>query len=397
MFASLGTPKPDALHGVLTAYNNDPRPDKIDLGVGMYKDETGRCPVMDVVKQAEFELFTTQTSKGYQGLDGDASFLNSMLELVLGRDHLALLDGRVAAIQTAGGTGALRMAGALLNECDPNSRIFIGTPTWPAHNSVFAAAGLEVYNYDYLSADLSAADAEKAMSIANGLMPSDALLMHGVGHNPTGIDLTMDQRREIYKKLASSGTMMVMDTAYYGLVDGLASDCQVIRTAAQFMPRALFAVSCSKSFGLYRERTGLLIAICATKSEREVVQKTLQIIGRKMWSMPPAHGAACVAHILQTTGLRNSWIDEVENMRARVASVRRSLTTLSDHPALKGVLTGKGIFSMLSITEAQVSKLASDFGIYMPRNGRVNLAGFKTGDEARFVEALNTVTQELVS
>lgn len=387
MFDALTSPAPDALHGIMDAFRADRRDGKIDLGVGMYRDAAGRCPVMEVVRSAEAKLYERQDSKGYLPLAGAPSFVEGLLRVALGEDHPARLEGRVAAIQVPGGTGALFLGASLTRRANEGAKALVGAPTWPSHPGVLGAAGLEVATYGYLAADGRSASREHALDTARRVEAGDLFLMHGPCHNPTGLDLAPEVRAEVLSVLDERGGVPMLDVAYAGLGEGLEADFNVVRQAMR-RRRALVALSCSKSFGLYRERTGLLMVACADAAERETVQRTLEAIGRATWSMAPAHGAEVVGTILANAELEAAWRAELDTMRVRVAKVRARLATVSSHPALEGIRNGRGIFTVLPLSTEEVTLLAERHAVYMAPSGRINVAGFKTGDEERFASAL---------
>ena len=393
MFDRLAPAPGDALHGVMARFRADPRPGKIDLGVGVYRDASGASPVMRAVREAERLRIERQDSKAYQALAGDQLFIEAMTELVLGADHPAVRDGRVAAIQGTGGTGSLRIALELAKLAAPGTRLCIGLPTWPNHLGLAEAAGIELVGHRYFDPEEGRIDLAAIEEAAHSAGESDLFLLHGPCHNPTGADLTSAQRASILASLAARGAVPLIDAAYYGLGDGLAEDLQELRDAAAAVSRALISVACSKSFGLYRERTGVLFAICASAAERELVQGQMERISRTLVSMPPAHGAATVALVLTEPHLRGAWEEELEEMRARMLGIRSELALLANTaPVLRGVDRERGIFKLLPLSAEQIEALARDHAIHMAPSGRANLAGLKAGDAPRFAEAVASVS-----
>lgn len=389
MFDRFPEPVPDMLHSVMARYRADPRPDKIDLGVGVYRDDSGVSPIMEAVREAESLLAREGDTKAYQALAGDHAFIDAMTSLVFAEGHPVVQEGRLAAIQGTGGTGSLRIAMDLARIAAPAARLHLGLPSWPNHASLAAAAGLELVTHSYFDVAAGRLDLDSIEAAAAAVREGDLFLFHGPCHNPTGADLPPESRLRLLKLVAERGGIPVIDLAYYGLGDGLDIDLDSIRASASAAPRAFLAVACSKSFGLYRERTGILFAICASADEARRVQGQMERVSRTLVSMPPAHGAAVVARILSDPALRASWEDELAGMRLRMLGLRSELASLANRaPMLRGVESERGIFKMLPLTSDQVERLALDHAIHLSPSGRVNIAGLKAGDEPRLAEAL---------
>lgn len=392
MFDRIEQPAADALHGVMAKFRADDRPHKMDLGVGVYRDETGRSPVMRAVKRAEAALAREEDSKAYLGLHGDERFLEAMTDLVFGADHPAVREGRIAAIQGTGGTGSLRIALDLTSSANPAARVHLGLPSWPNHLSLVGAAGLELAAHRYFDIPAQAIDGGAIEEAAASARGGDLFILHGPCHNPTGADLMPEERSRLLARLMDRGAIPLMDAAYYGLGVGLDADLEIVRNLATRAERAFIAVACSKSFGLYRERTGILFVLCASRSERDRVHGEVARISRTLVSMPPAHGAAVVARILLDRELRRAWVEELEEMRGRMLGLRAELAALAgEAPMLSGIDRQKGIFRMLPLTPDEVEALGRDHAIHMAPSGRVNLAGLKRGDAQRLAEALANI------
>jgi aromatic-amino-acid transaminase len=388
VFSTLVCPPEDPLHGVMARFQADPRPHRIDLGVGVYRDSKGRAGVMSAVKTAEQRLVDMEPSKAYLPLSGHREFVDRMRELVLGpleRDGRTL---HVAAIQTCGGTGALRLAAALVARARPGARFHVGVPTWPSHEGVARDAGLTVATYPYLRG--GEVDSERLLEHAASADAGDAFLMHGPCHNPTGCDAGAALRSEAIAALQARGAVPLIDAAYYGLADSLDQDLDVLRAAVGASERCMLAVSCSKAFGLYRERTGILLVTAPTANEARAVQGNLEQLSRALVSMAPSHGAAVVAAVLSDSALRREWLAELDGMRARLGALRQRLggTRL---PALARVASERGLFSMLPFSPAVVDRLAAEHAIYLPRSGRINVAGLRDMDVERFAAAVSAV------
>lgn len=394
MFDRYPEPLADPLHAVMARFRADPRPEKIDLGVGVYRDATGHSPIMRAVKAAEEAILGEEDSKAYQALHGDDAFVSGMTNLVFGADHPAVRDGRIAAIQGTGGTGALRIAVDSAFAADPSARMHLGLPSWPNHATLAGAAELELVTHRYFDTDRQALNLEAITEAATSARPGDLFVFHGPCHNPTGADLSRDERRALLAMLVERGAVPIIDAAYYGLGDGLEADLDIIREAAATVPRAFIAISCSKAFGLYRERVGILFALCANADERSRAQGQMERISRSLVSMPPAHGAGTVAHILRDPRLRALWEEELDAMRRRLLDLRSELGGFSGEvPMLRHVQSQRGIFSMLPLSAEQTETLGRDHAIHMPQSGRINIAGLKTGDPERLARALATVSR----
>lgn len=367
----------DPILGLLDAYRADSNPAKLDLGVGVYKDAQGLTPIPRAVKLAERHLLETETSKSYIGGHGDALFCTRLSELVLGTGS-PLLDGRAGATQTPGGTGALRLAADFIGRCLPGRGIWLSDPTWPIHESIFAAAGLKVSHYPYVGAD-NRLEVEAMLAALNQVPQGDVVLLHACCHNPTGFDLTPRDWKRVLEVVKARELLPLLDFAYQGFGDGLEQDAFAVRLFASELPELLITSSCSKNFGLYRERTGALI-LCAENAEQlQAARSQLAFIARNLWSTPPAHGAAVVASILDNAELKALWSEELESMRLRVASLRAGLVEALQPYGLgerfAHIAVQRGMFSYTGLTPAQVQALRDRFSVYMVGSGRANMAG----------------------
>lgn len=389
MFDRFPAPVADPLHAVMARCRADARADKMDLGVGVYRDDSGASPIMAAVREAEAWLAGHGDTKAYQALVGDHDFIDAMTSLILGDGHAAVREGRVAAIQGTGGTGSLRIAMDLARIAQPDTRLLLGLPSWPNHAALAAAAGLELVTHDYFHAATQEIDMESILGAARDARAGDLFVLHGPCHNPTGADLSQSQRIEILSILADRGAIPLIDAAYYGLGDGLEVDLDILREMIAAVPRAFMAVACSKSFGLYRERTGLLFAVCRDVEERDRVQAQMEKTSRTLVSMPPAHGAAVVHRVLTDPSLRASWEAELVAMRERIIGLRAELAALSNvAPMLAGIDRQRGIFRLLPLSPEQTDQIGREHGIHMAPSGRINIAGLKKGDAPRLAEAL---------
>ncbi len=367
----------DPILGLMEAYRGDPNPAKLDLGVGVYKDAQGLTPIPRAVKLAEQRLVDGQTSKSYIGGHGDALFCARLAQLVLGADN-PLLDARAAASQTPGGTGALRLAADFIGHCLPGRGIWLSDPTWPIHESIFAAAGLPVGHYPYVGAD-NRLDIEGMLAALAEIPRGDVVLLHACCHNPTGFDLGPRDWKRALEVVKARELLPLIDFAYQGFGDGLEQDAWAVRLFAAELPELLITSSCSKNFGLYRERTGALLVCAATPEKLLDVRSQLAFLARNLWSTPPAHGAAVVASILDDAELKSLWSSELDGMRQRVASLRAGLVEalqpygLAERFAHIGVQ--RGMFSYTGLSPQQVQRLRDEFSVYMVGSGRANVAG----------------------
>lgn len=373
MFETLKKQPPDGILQIMQLYREDPRETKIDLGVGVYKDETGNTPIMRAVKAAEERLWHAQTTKSYVGLTGDAEFNDAMVALVLGD---AIDTGRVAAAATPGGTGAVRQAFELARAAKADVRVFVSNPTWPNHVSMLAYLGIETVPYRYFDDETRGVDFDGMMADLQNAQAGDVVLLHGCCHNPTGANLSDYQWDAVIALLQKSGATPMIDIAYQGFGDGLDADAAATRKLVAAVPEAMIAASCSKNFGIYRERTGVLIV---TGADKGLNQSTLAFLNRQNFSFPPDHGARLVSMILNDADLRQDWETELEAVRTSMLGLRSQLATelqrLSGSDRFAFLGQHRGMFSRLGASQDLVQKLRSEYGIYMTNDSRMNIAG----------------------
>lgn len=368
----------DPILGLMDAYATDANPRKFDLGVGVYKDAQGLTPVLAAVKQAEQQLLHQQLSKTYVSGHGDVAYGQLLTRMVLGDDSPLLADSRAAATQTPGGTGALRLSGEFIRQCLPGRGIWLSDPTWPIHESIYAAVGLRVEHYPYVGAD-NRLNVEAMLASLEQVPPGDVVLLHACCHNPTGFDLGHDDWRRVLEVVKRRELLPLIDFAYQGFGDGLEEDAWAVRLFAAELPELLITSSCSKNFGLYRERTGALIVCARDESSLLDVRSQLASLARNLWSTPPDHGAAVVAQILGTPELKSLWADEVQTMRSRIAQLRRGLVEALESHGLDHrfgyIAEQRGMFSYTGLTPSEVQQLRERYSVYMVSNGRANVAG----------------------
>lgn len=384
-FSSLVEPKPDALHGVMAKFQADQRPHKMDLGVGVYRDELGHSPVMKAIKAAEREILENEVSKSYLGLVGVSQFIDGMTGLLF---NGAMLD-RYAAIQSVGGSGGIRLAIELAIMANPHVTVHVGLPTWPNHLSICASLGVKTETFNYFDKQTQLLCVDEIFTTIERAKSGDVVILHGPCHNPTGADLSADQFLNLIGEAEKRGVIPLIDAAYYGLGNELEDDLRLMRLALEMCPQAFLVMSCSKAFGLYRERVGVLFAATPNPVQKKLVQATLEKAARSNYSMPPSHGAQAVAKVLSNNKLHKLWLTELREMRARIINVRLELSGFgAGMSVLDSINSQKGIFSLLPIDESVVDRLADEYAIFMPMSGRVNIAGIKTGDAKKLVEAL---------
>ena len=380
----------DPILGLMDAFRADPSPAKLDLGVGVYKDAQGRTPIMQAVKHAEQRLLASETTKSYTSGHGDAAFGELLLQLVFGQDSPLLAGQRggkcAGTTQTPGGTGALRLTADFLSHCLPGRGIWLSDPTWPIHETIFAEAGLKVGHYPYVGAD-NRLDVAAMLAALEQVPSGDVVLLHACCHNPTGFDLSHDDWRQVLEVVRRRELLPLIDFAYQGFGDGLEDDAWAVRLFAAELPELLITSSCSKNFGLYRERTGALI-VCAEGHDKLLdVRSQLASLARNLWSTPPAHGAAVVASILGDAALRAEWQSELDLMRGRVLRLRLGLVEALQPFGLAErfahIAVQRGMFSYTGLTPEQVRRLRDESSVYMVGSGRANVAGL---DEQRLGE-----------
>ncbi len=388
MFETLQAQKPDAILALVQMFKDDPRENKVDLGVGVYKDASGKTPVMRAIKAAEQKLWANETTKSYTALTGDPGFADAMVRLVLGN---AVPRNTVSAAATPGGTGAVRQAFELIKMARPAARVFVSNPTWPNHLSILAYLGIETVPYRYFDNDTRGVAFDAMLKDLKTARKGDVVLLHGCCHNPTGANLTILQWQEVIAVLQQTGAVPMIDIAYQGFGDGLEADGAATRAVAAATTECLIAASCSKNFGIYRERTGILMMI-ANGTEPKIAQGTLAFLNRQNFSFPPDHGARLVTMILNDEALRNDWMTEVEDMRLSMLGLReqlaRELQQRSGSDRFDFIAQHRGMFSRLGTTPELVQKMREDFGIYLVGDSRMNIAGLNTQTVPILAEAI---------
>lgn len=366
----------DKILQLMQLFKDDPRPEKIDLGVGVYKDASGLTPVMRSVKKAEAMLWEQETTKTYTALAGDAGFHKVMAELVLGD---CVPAARIAAAATPGGTGAIHLALEMVQLATPDAKVWLSAPTWPNHPSIIKHLGMPMAEYRYFDNATLAVDFDGMMADLGKVSPGDLVLLHGCCHNPTGANLNRTQWGKVAEVLLARGAVPLVDIAYQGFGDGLDEDAAGVRLLATKMPEMLIAASCSKNFGIYRERTGIVLAICPDEATREVTQGNLAFLNRQNFSFPPDHGARLVTMILSDPELKAEWMAELEEVRLSMLKLRQQLADelqkLSGSDRFGFVAQHRGMFSRMGATPEQVMQLREKHAVYMVGDSRINIAG----------------------
>ncbi|MDT8428458.1 MAG: amino acid aminotransferase [Pseudomonadales bacterium] len=395
MFQSLRPLTADPILGLMAAYRADTNPAKIDLGVGVYKDEAGNTPVMSAVKRAEQELLQTQSTKSYVGPAGASEFNSLIAELVLGSALKQKLDARRFTFQTPGGCGGLRLAAEFIKRGNAQARVLVSDPTWANHIPLLSEAGLNIEKYPYYDYQKHGIRFDEMMQSLQSAGEGDLVLLHGCCHNPCGADLDHSQWQAICELALKNRFTPFIDLAYQGLGDGLEEDAYGVRLLAEALPELIVVNSCSKNFGLYRERTGALTVICETPASAQASSSQIAAIARAIYSMPPDHGASVVETILKDQEMKQEWLEELTVVRERINGLRH---TLVQALAAKGVSHDfsfiereKGMFSFLGLNVEQVQRLVRDFSIYLVDSSRINIAGINASNIDHLTDALQQV------
>ncbi|WP_019529429.1 aromatic amino acid transaminase [Dasania marina] len=395
MFDSLSPLPQDPILGLLAAFREDTNPSKVDLGVGVYKNEAGQTPIMASVKRAEALYIAQEDSKAYVGPAGDPAFNQGMEQLLYGAGHKALLENRVRTVQTPGGCGALRLAGEFIHRCNDAATLWVSDPTWANHIPLFSNAGLTIKTYPYYDAETKGIRFDAMMACLQKLGPNDVVLLHGCCHNPTGADLNNEQWLAIADLAEAKGFLPLVDIAYQGFGSGLDDDAFGVRLLADRLPELIVAASCSKNFGVYRERVGALSLVSSTPTQADTSLSQVLNLSRGNYSMPPSHGAAVVGTIFQNEALTAEWKSELTAMRERMNSLR---VLLVDQLTAKGagsrfdhIAAQNGMFSFLGLSVEQVQRLGKEYSVYLVNSSRINVAGISEANIAYLSNSIVSV------
>jgi aspartate aminotransferase len=395
MFERLERMPDDPILGLMAAFRADTDPRKVDLGVGVYRNERGETPVLEAVKKAEQAVLARQTSKTYVAPIGNAGYNQCMERLVFGEGHAALKAGRVRTIQAPGGCGALRVGAELIRIAMPEAIVHVSTPTWANHVPLLTGSGIKLERYPYYDAATGGVNFSAMMEGLEKLPARAVVLLHASCHNPTGADLSEPQWRDVLAVVARRGLIPYIDMAYQGLGTGVVEDAFAPRLFAAELPEVMVAVSCSKNFGLYRERTGALHIVSQTTQSADAILSQLVRIARTIYSMPPDHGAAIVQEILSNDSLRGSWADEVGGMRARINGLRKDLvarlTKAYAQRDFSFIERQRGMFSFLGVNVDQVRALRERHHCYMTDDSRINIAGLRSDNIDYFAQSVAQV------
>ncbi|MBX2857701.1 MAG: aspartate/tyrosine/aromatic aminotransferase [Cellvibrionaceae bacterium] len=396
MFINLEQLPADPILGLIKQFGEDPREHKIDLGVGVYKDNQGLTPVMQAVQHAEQKLFADQTTKSYIGPLGVPQFNEAMKLLVLGQRHSVLNEQRIALVQTPGGCGALRVAAELIKRSHGAPTIWVSEPTWGNHTPLLGDSGLNIRSYPYYDFGKHRIQFDAMLSCLNQVPAGDFVLFHGSCHNPSGADLTREQWQQLVQLVQRRGFTPFIDLAYQGFGEGTEQDAYGFRLMAEQLPECVLAVSCSKNFGLYRERVGALAVTTETVASAQAVTTHIARVVRGIYSMPPSHGALIVAQILADPNLYKVWQEELSQMRQRLLHTRANLVEQLRQRGLGDrfdfLAREKGMFSFLGLKPEQVVALAEQFAIHMLGNSRISVCGLNGANIDYFAEALAAVS-----
>ena len=394
MFASLTVPPPDRILSLIPLFKADTRPEKIDLGVGVYRDASGRTPILRAVAEAERRLLAGETTKAYVGPAGDPVFCDLMTDIVFGS---AAPRDRLRAIQTPGGAGALTVIAGLTALARPGATVHVPEPTWVNHVSILNDAGLRIVSYPYLDAERGVADVARLLAHLRQAAPGDVVLLHGACHNPSGADLSPDDWRHVAEIVLARELVPFVDLAYQGFGDGLDADAFGVRLLAATVPTLLVAASCSKNFGIYRDRAGLAFVLAPTPDIADAAKAQMVVRARVGYSMPPDHGSAIVRTVLSDPALAADWRAELEEMRTGVVGLRHALADtfrqLRNDDRYDFLRQAKGMFSLLGTTVEQSIRLRDEHAIYIVEDGRMNIAGLRLDQVETFCKAVLAVTR----
>ena len=395
MFENIQVAPADPILGLNDAYRNDPHPNKINLGVGVYKDELGATPILKSVKQAEERLVETEKTKSYLSIEGTEAYRKAVQELLFGADHDVITKQRAHTAQSPGGTGALRIAAEFIKKHMPGATVWVSNPTWANHQAIFQSVGLEVGSYAYYDAASKSLDFEAMLASLSQVPEGDVVLFHGCFHNPTGIDPTKEQWAQLAKLCSKQGFLPLFDFAYQGFGAGLEEDAAGLRVFLDQVQEMLIANSFSKNFGLYNERVGAITVICETSEHADAAFSQVKRCIRANYSNPPSHGAAVVTEVLTNPQLRSLWEMELQAMRTRIHEMRSlfvsTLRAKGVEQDFSFISQQNGMFSFSGLNPDQVAQLRSEFGIYIVGSGRISVAGMTKDNMEPLCEAIAKV------
>ena len=394
MFDSLPVLPPDSILGLAAACRADPNPDKVDLTLGVYMDETGLCPVFEAVQQAQQALVREEQTKVYMPPLGDPDYLNGIRSLVFGEAGMANLGDRTSAVQTPGGCGAVRLGAEVLHAAAPDATVWVSDPTWPVHIPLMGSVGLQFKTYRYYSAEKKGLDFEAMLADLEAAQAGDVVLLHGCCHNPSGVDPTLEQWGVLAELMSERQLLPMIDFAYQGMGAGLDEDAAGIRAVLERVPEMIIAVSSSKNIGLYRERSGAVVFVGGDARAAEAMASQAVSAARRVYSMPPAHGALLAGRVLSSPALRSAWEAELSQICQRINGLRgqfeEALTTATGQD-FGFIGTEHGMFSFLGLSVEQAQRLREEQSVYMLDSSRINIAGLNANNLGRVVEAVASV------
>lgn len=394
MFSHLQPSPTDPILGLMAAFQADVNPHKIDLGVGVYKDELGRTPVLASVKTAEKFRLENEDTKTYIGMAGDQSYNAQVAKLVFG-EHDVLSADRVRVVQAPGGTGALRIAAEFIKRCNAGATVWVPSPTWANHLDLFGAAGLQIKEYPYYDYETRGLQASAMFDALQQIPQGDVVLFHACCHNPSGMDLNAEEWAQVAELAKEKGFTPLIDIAYQGFDQGIEEDAAGLRAVANAVPELIVCSSCSKNFGLYRERIGACSVVASNTQQADIVNNVLMNVVRGIYSMPPHHGAAIVSTILTSDELRQQWLDELAEMRDRINGLRQLIVTKLDEKQagqdFSFIQRQHGMFSFLGLDQEKIQQLRDEYSIYMVGSSRMNVAGISQANVDYFAESVARV------
>jgi len=394
MLESLERLPDDPILGLAAACRADPNPNKVDLTIGIYMDEQGVCPVFEAVKQAQQSLMAEEITKAYMPPSGDVAFNLGMQKLVLGEGSAALSDERVGSIQTPGGCGALRIGAEIIQAAAPGTKVWVSDPTWPVHIPLLGSVGLKFETYRYYEPSDHSVNFDGMVEDLKGAKAGEIVLLHGCCHNPCGADLSLSQWQTIATMAEQQGFVPFVDIAYQGLGDGLDQDAAGLRTLVERLPEVIVAASCSKNMGLYRERTGITLFVCKDADNAAALVSQAKVAARRVYSMPPAHGAIIAGRILEDASLNTLWQKELVAMCERINGLRSDLVSklnASTGRDFNFIQNEKGMFSFLGLSAEQAIRLRKEHGVYMLDSSRINVAGVNASNIDYLADAVAKV------
>jgi aspartate aminotransferase len=394
MFDSLPVLPPDSILGLAAACRADPNPDKVDLTLGVYMDETGLCPVFEAVQQAQQALVSEEQTKVYMPPQGDPDYLSGIRSLVFGEAGIANLGDRSSAVQTPGGCGAVRLGAEVLHAASPDATVWVSDPTWPVHIPLMGSVGLQFKTYRYYSSDMKGLDFDAMLADLETAQAGDVVLLHGCCHNPSGVDPTLDQWEVLADLMSERQLLPMIDFAYQGMGAGLDEDAAGIRKLLERVPEMIIAVSSSKNIGLYRERAGAVVFVGGDARAAEAMASQAVSAARRVYSMPPAHGALLAGRVLSSPALRSAWEAELGQICERINGLRgqlqNALTTATKRD-FGFIGTEHGMFSFLGLSVEQAQRLREEQSVYMLDSSRINIAGLNANNLGRVAEAVASV------